>query len=182
MLVVFVCVIAATVGMFGIVPKGFIPDTDNDSLNVNMQAAQGTSYYEMVGYAQKVIDVIRQNPYVEAQMVNVGGGGPGGPGGGGNFNVQLDAARQPAVVGAADRAAAARSARPFPGIPRVRERAGGAADRRLPRQQQLQPERPEPQLRRAATVGSAPRSGDGASCLKSRTSRTTWNSRARAST
>ena len=89
MLVVFAAVVAATVGMFGVVPKGFIPDTDNDSLNVNLQTAQGTSYYESVNYAQKVIDIIRQNPYVEAQMVNVGGGGPGGPGGGGNFNIQL---------------------------------------------------------------------------------------------
>jgi HAE1 family hydrophobic/amphiphilic exporter-1 len=84
MLVVFLAVIAATVGMFGVVPKGFIPDTDNDSLNINIQAAQGTSYYESVNYAQKVIDVVRQNPYVDAQMVNVGGGGPGGM-----FNVQL---------------------------------------------------------------------------------------------
>src|SRR5580765_2520601 len=84
MLVVFLAVIAATVGMFGVVPKGFIPDTDNDSLNVNIQAAQGTSYYESVNYAQKVIDAVRQNPYVDAMMVNVGGMGPGGM-----FNVQL---------------------------------------------------------------------------------------------
>jgi HAE1 family hydrophobic/amphiphilic exporter-1 len=86
MLGVFVVVLGATVKMFGIVPKGFIPDTDNDSLNVNIQAAQGTSYYEMVGYAEKITELIRQNPYVEAQMANVGGGG-GGFGGG--FNVQL---------------------------------------------------------------------------------------------
>jgi HAE1 family hydrophobic/amphiphilic exporter-1 len=89
MLVVFAGVIAATVGMFGIVPKGFIPDTDNDSLNVNLNAAQGTSYYQGVQYAQKVADLIRQNPYVEAQMVNVGGGPGGGGPGLGNFNVQL---------------------------------------------------------------------------------------------
>jgi HAE1 family hydrophobic/amphiphilic exporter-1 len=90
MLVIFAAVVAATVAMFGVVPKGFIPDTDNDSLNVNAQAAQGTSYYESVNYAQKIIDVIRQNPYVEAQMVNVGGGGPGGGGPGlGQFNIQL---------------------------------------------------------------------------------------------
>jgi HAE1 family hydrophobic/amphiphilic exporter-1 len=84
MLVVFVGVVAATVRMYTVVPKGFIPDTDNDSLNINIQTAQGTSFYESVGYTQRVIDVVRQNPYVEAQMVNVGGGGPGG-----QFNVQL---------------------------------------------------------------------------------------------
>jgi hydrophobic/amphiphilic exporter-1 (mainly G- bacteria), HAE1 family len=84
MLVVFVAVIAGTIGMFGIVPKGFIPDTDNDTLNVNVQSAQGTSYYEQVNYTQKVIDVVKRNQYVEAQMVNVGGGGPGGM-----FSIQL---------------------------------------------------------------------------------------------
>ncbi len=88
MLVVFAAVIAATVGMFGVVPKGFIPDTDNDSLNVNLQAAQGTSFYESVNYAQRVAEILRRNPYVDAVMVNVGGG-PGGFGGAGNFNVQL---------------------------------------------------------------------------------------------
>src|SRR5438270_3714166 len=41
------------------------------------RSAQGTSFYESVGYAQKVIDEIKKNQYVEAQMVNAGGGGPG---------------------------------------------------------------------------------------------------------
>ena len=48
MLGVFVAVIVATVQMFNVVPKGFIPDQDNDSLFVNLRAAQGTSYYDMV--------------------------------------------------------------------------------------------------------------------------------------
>jgi HAE1 family hydrophobic/amphiphilic exporter-1 len=87
MIVVFAGVLGATVWMFGLVPKGFIPDTDNDSLNINIQTAQGTSYYDQVAYTQKVIDVVRQNPYVEAAMANVGG--PGGGGRGGGFNVQL---------------------------------------------------------------------------------------------
>jgi HAE1 family hydrophobic/amphiphilic exporter-1 len=87
MLGVFAAVLGATVWMYGIVPKGFIPDTDNDSLNINIQTAQGTSYYETVGYTQKVIDLVRQNPYVEAAMANAGG--PGGGGRGGGFNVQL---------------------------------------------------------------------------------------------
>jgi HAE1 family hydrophobic/amphiphilic exporter-1 len=91
MLGVFVAVLLATVRMFGIVPKGFIPDVDNDSLFVQLRAAQGTSYYEMVGYTQRVADLIKQNRYVDALMVNTGGGGGGG-GGGQNtarFNIQL---------------------------------------------------------------------------------------------
>jgi multidrug efflux pump subunit AcrB len=34
------------------VPKGFIPDTDNDNFSVSIEAAQGTSYYQMVKYQQ----------------------------------------------------------------------------------------------------------------------------------
>ncbi len=80
----FVAVLAATVEVFGVVPKGFIPDTDNDTLSVNLQTAQGTSFYEQVGYVQRIADLIRQNPYVVAQMANAGGGGMGG-----GFTIQL---------------------------------------------------------------------------------------------
>jgi HAE1 family hydrophobic/amphiphilic exporter-1 len=79
-LVVFVLVLVATVNMFNVVPKGFIPDTDNDQLNVNLVAAQGTSYYQMVQYTQQVAGIINGNPYVDALNANTGGGGPGGGG------------------------------------------------------------------------------------------------------
>jgi hydrophobic/amphiphilic exporter-1 (mainly G- bacteria), HAE1 family len=74
MLGVFVVVLAATVGMFAIVPKGFIPDQDNDTLNVNLRAAQGTSYYEMAANARKVADLVSRNPYVDTFFVSTGGG------------------------------------------------------------------------------------------------------------
>jgi hydrophobic/amphiphilic exporter-1 (mainly G- bacteria), HAE1 family len=74
MLGTFVVVLAATVGMFAIVPKGFIPDQDNDTLNVNLRAAQGTSYYEMAANARKVADLVRKNPYVDTFFVSTGGG------------------------------------------------------------------------------------------------------------
>jgi hydrophobic/amphiphilic exporter-1 (mainly G- bacteria), HAE1 family len=77
MLVVFVGVLLATVHMYNIVPKGFIPDQDNDQMFVNIRAAQGTSFYEMSAAARKVADVVRQNPYIESFMVRTGGGGGG---------------------------------------------------------------------------------------------------------
>jgi hydrophobic/amphiphilic exporter-1 (mainly G- bacteria), HAE1 family len=83
-LVAFVAVLGATVRVFSIVPKGFIPDTDNDTLSVMLQTAQGTSFYEQVGYVQKIADLVRQNPNVAAQMANAGGGGFGG-----GFTIQL---------------------------------------------------------------------------------------------
>src|SRR5438874_8090996 len=82
MLVVFVVVLAATVRMFNIVPTGFVPDEDRDSMFVNLQAAQGTSFYDMSKWTQQVADIVIRNPYVDSFMASVGGG-PGGPGGGG---------------------------------------------------------------------------------------------------
>ncbi|PYR24239.1 MAG: acriflavine resistance protein B, partial [Acidobacteria bacterium] len=87
MLAVFVGVLYATVKMFGIVPKGFIPNSDNDSLRVQLRAAQGTSYYEMVGYTQRIADLIKQNPDVDSQMANTGGGS--GNQNTGRFAIQL---------------------------------------------------------------------------------------------
>ena len=75
MLVVFVAVLVATVEMYGIVPKGFIPDQDNDQMNINIRAAQGTSFYEMAAAGQRVAEIVRKNPYIDSFMVRTGGGG-----------------------------------------------------------------------------------------------------------
>ena len=50
MLVVFVAVLVATGYLYVKVPKGFIPEADNDSIYVNSEAAQGTSFYKMFEY------------------------------------------------------------------------------------------------------------------------------------
>jgi HAE1 family hydrophobic/amphiphilic exporter-1 len=73
MLFVFAVILAATVQMFGIVPKGFIPDQDMDQMNINIRAAQGTSFYEMAAAGQRVAEVVRQNPYIDSFMVRAGG-------------------------------------------------------------------------------------------------------------
>ena len=46
-------VLAATMYMFVTIPKGFIPDQDTDQMQVYTEAAQGTSYYQMVEYEQE---------------------------------------------------------------------------------------------------------------------------------
>ena len=66
-------VLAGTVVMFVQVPKGFIPDQDTDQIYAVTEAAQGTSYYQMVQYQQAVADVFRKHPDVEALMSTVGG-------------------------------------------------------------------------------------------------------------
>jgi HAE1 family hydrophobic/amphiphilic exporter-1 len=92
MLGVFVAVLVATVAMFEIVPKGFIPDQDNDSLNINVVAAQGTSYYDMVEYTGKIAAIINANPNVDTFFASTGGGF--GSMNQARFNVQLKPRRQ----------------------------------------------------------------------------------------
>ncbi len=88
MLVVFVAVAGATVHMFNIIPTGFIPDQDNDSMFVNLQAGQGTSYYDMAKWTQETADIVIRNKYVDSFLASVGGG-PGGGSNNGRIMVQL---------------------------------------------------------------------------------------------
>jgi HAE1 family hydrophobic/amphiphilic exporter-1 len=95
MLVVFFVVLGATVYLYTVVPKGFIPETDNDNFNVNMEAAQGTSYYKMVTYSERVSKIILQDPDVESFFTRTGGmGGFGGASNTSNIMVNLVPRRQ----------------------------------------------------------------------------------------
>jgi HAE1 family hydrophobic/amphiphilic exporter-1 len=73
MMVSFVLVLAATGYMFVKIPKGFIPDQDTDQLHIITEAQQGTSYYQMVDYEQKIADAVSADPNVDALMASVGG-------------------------------------------------------------------------------------------------------------
>jgi HAE1 family hydrophobic/amphiphilic exporter-1 len=66
-------VLAGTVYMFIQIPKGFIPDQDTDQIHAVTEAAQGTSYYQMVDYQKRVAEVFRTDPDVQALMSTVGG-------------------------------------------------------------------------------------------------------------
>jgi len=85
MALLFVVIGYATWHMFTIIPTGFVPDQDNDSMFVNLQAAQGTTFYDMSKWTQQVADVVIRNKYVDSFMASVGGG-PGGGGSGGSAN------------------------------------------------------------------------------------------------
>ncbi len=68
-----IVVLLLTMGLFVIVPKGFIPDQDTDQLAVTTEAAQGTAYDKLVEYQDHVADIIRQDPNVEALVSTIGG-------------------------------------------------------------------------------------------------------------
>ena len=71
---VFVAVLVGTYYMFQIIPTGFIPDQDNDTLSVGLRAAQGTSYNDMAPWTEQVADLVMKNPYVDSLYASVNGG------------------------------------------------------------------------------------------------------------
>ena len=114
--VIFVAVVAATIYLYIIVPKGFIPETDNDQLMVTTEAGQGTSYLEMVRLQQRINKVFQNDPNVETSMSSVGGGWGGGGSTTARLFLQLKPRRQRTLTAAQ----VAESLRPkvsgFPGV------------------------------------------------------------------
>jgi multidrug efflux pump subunit AcrB len=78
-LALFFAVLVATGMAYRAVPKGFIPDQDDDSINVGLRAAQGTAFEEMAADARLVGEIVQKNPNLQRAVVFVGNG-PGGAG------------------------------------------------------------------------------------------------------
>jgi hydrophobic/amphiphilic exporter-1 (mainly G- bacteria), HAE1 family len=82
-------VLVATVYMFGLVPKGFIPSEDTGQLLINTEGAQGVSYEQMVEYQQQLAAIVAKDPNVEAFFSSVGVGGVGLTGNTGRIFMKL---------------------------------------------------------------------------------------------
>ncbi len=70
-----VLILAGTVVLAQLVPKGFIPSEDQGMLRGTFLAAQGTSFEAMTRYAQQVSQVVGADPNVQDFMASIGGGG-----------------------------------------------------------------------------------------------------------
>jgi HAE1 family hydrophobic/amphiphilic exporter-1 len=68
-------VLVATIYMFGLVPKGFIPSEDTGQILINTEAAQGVSYEQMAQYQQQLAAIVAADPNVESFFSSVGVGG-----------------------------------------------------------------------------------------------------------
>jgi len=75
MIVVMILLIAVTVYLFRIVPKGFIPSGDSGLLLASTEAAQGVSFDDMVKHQNAVAEIIRRDPNVASMSSTVGAGG-----------------------------------------------------------------------------------------------------------
>ena len=63
-----------TVYLFVVVPKGFIPNEDTGQIVAITQAASDASFDNLVRHQQEVVELIRQNPNVDAVNSNIGPG------------------------------------------------------------------------------------------------------------
>jgi len=66
--------LVVTVYLFAVVPKGFIPSEDTGQITGITQAASSASYDDLVRHQQDVVNIIRQNPNVDAVNSNIGPG------------------------------------------------------------------------------------------------------------
>jgi HAE1 family hydrophobic/amphiphilic exporter-1 len=82
-------VLAATIHMFGLVPKGFIPSEDTGQILINTEGAQGVSYEQMVGYQQQLAAIVAKDPNVESFFSSVGVGGIAQTGNSGRIFMKL---------------------------------------------------------------------------------------------
>ena len=88
-LLISLLLIAASAYLFVLVPKGFIPSEDNNSLMVIVEGEQGIGIEAMTAHQRKLMDIISADPAVAAFMSSVGAGGPNAAGNSGRLMVRL---------------------------------------------------------------------------------------------
>ncbi|MEW6107901.1 MAG: efflux RND transporter permease subunit [Nitrospirota bacterium] len=74
-LAVILAMTAATVWLFIIMPKGLLPSDDIGGIFGITEGAQGVSFEEMKRHQQKLVEIVFQDPNIEAFMSAVGAGG-----------------------------------------------------------------------------------------------------------
>ncbi|HXM39409.1 MAG TPA: efflux RND transporter permease subunit [Gemmatimonadales bacterium] len=67
-------ILVATIGMFLLVPKGFIPTEDTGQITGTTETLEGSSFEAMREHQLAVADVLRRDPYVVHFMSSIGGG------------------------------------------------------------------------------------------------------------
>jgi HAE1 family hydrophobic/amphiphilic exporter-1 len=84
-----VVVLIATIYMFGLVPKGFIPSEDTGQILINTEAAQGVAVEQMVKNQQQLAAIVAKNSNVESFFSSVGVGGAALTGNTGRIFIKL---------------------------------------------------------------------------------------------
>ncbi len=82
-------VLYATIHMFGLVPKGFIPSEDTGQMLINTEGAEGVSSKQMMEYQQQLAAIVAKDPNVESFFSSIGIGGNSVTGNSGRIFVKL---------------------------------------------------------------------------------------------
>jgi len=88
-MVVSLVVLYATIHMFGLVPKGFIPSEDTGQMLINTEGAEGVSTQQMMEYQQQLAAIVAKDPGVESYFSSIGIGGNSVTGNSGRIFVKL---------------------------------------------------------------------------------------------
>ncbi len=70
-------VLVATVYLFMVIPKGFLPDEDQGQIFIFTEGPQGISYDSMVQHQTALNQIVMQEPWVDSYMSTVAGGNAG---------------------------------------------------------------------------------------------------------
>jgi HAE1 family hydrophobic/amphiphilic exporter-1 len=70
-------ILAATVYLFRVVPKGFLPSEDTGQIFASTEAAQGISFDDMVRHQRALAKIVAEDPNVDAFMSSCGSRGFG---------------------------------------------------------------------------------------------------------
>src|SRR5436309_657448 len=81
--------LAGTVYLFTLVPKGFLPSEDQGRFNISTEAVQGIGFDEMVRHQLQVAEIVAKDPNVLAFSNNAGGGPRGGALNTGQISIDL---------------------------------------------------------------------------------------------
>jgi hydrophobic/amphiphilic exporter-1 (mainly G- bacteria), HAE1 family len=81
--------LVATMYLYGLVPKGFIPDQDTGQLSGSTEGPQDISYDAMVQRQLEAADVIGSDPDIDGYSSSVGQGAGTTSGNQGRFNIRL---------------------------------------------------------------------------------------------
>ncbi|HET9955853.1 MAG TPA: efflux RND transporter permease subunit, partial [Polyangiaceae bacterium] len=71
-------VLAGTIALFVVIPKGFLPTEDTDQLSVTTEAVEGMSFEAVAERQQQIAEIVRRNPDVAGFMSNAGARGRSG--------------------------------------------------------------------------------------------------------
>ncbi len=82
-------VLVATVWLFIISPKGFLPTEDTGTLNITTEAMEGTSFESMMRHQQEVAALVGSDSSVAGYSSSIGAGGPNSTANQGRFLLRL---------------------------------------------------------------------------------------------